>query len=180
MSEAPSCGGGVEVFEAVLHGDGTWRLGRGITVPAAEPADDPGGPREAIGRMRISEPFALGFEIAVEGGKGSDFLGIEGNLNGLVITAIACLHELEGNDRRLGCDRDQLEEPLGSPDLAVFELEALRLEDAEELLDQPPPLVPFDDAPSLFCRGHRMRREQPPMQRLNAGLRLDLTHIDQG
>jgi hypothetical protein len=33
--EAPSHSDGVEVFEAVLHGDGTWRFGRWIAVPAA-------------------------------------------------------------------------------------------------------------------------------------------------
>jgi hypothetical protein len=27
ISEAPSCSDGEEVFEAVLHGDGTWRFG---------------------------------------------------------------------------------------------------------------------------------------------------------
>src|SRR6478736_7938272 len=69
ISEAPSCGGGVEVFEAVLHGDGPWGLGRWVAVPAAEPADDPGGPREAVGWVRVSEPFASGFEITIEGGE---------------------------------------------------------------------------------------------------------------
>src|SRR6202000_3167512 len=52
--EAPSSDGGVEVFEAVLHGDGTWRLGRRVTVPAAEPTNDPGGPRERVGGGGVS------------------------------------------------------------------------------------------------------------------------------
>jgi len=96
-----------------------------------------------------------------------------------VTTTIARLQELDGNDRRLGGDRDQLEEPVGGGDLAVFEPEALRLEDAEELLDQPAPLVPFDDAPGLFCIRHWMSGEKPPAQWLGAGLRGGLTHIDQ-
>src|SRR6185437_4348303 len=133
-------------------------------LPAAEPADDPGSPCKAVGGMRVSEPFALGFEIAVEGGESNDLFGIEGDPGELAIMAIACLHELEGDDCRLGCNRDQLEKPLGSLKLAVLEPEALRFEDAEELLDQPPPLVPFDDAPCFFCRRHRVRREQPPVQ----------------
>jgi hypothetical protein len=39
-----SCGEGMEVFEAVPECDGTWRLGGGISVPAAKAADDPGRP----------------------------------------------------------------------------------------------------------------------------------------
>ena len=178
--EAPSSGGGVEVFEAVLHGDGARRFGRWVAVPAAEPADDPGGPGKAVRWMRISEPFALGFEIAIEGGERRDFVSIEGNPDGLTVTAITGLHELKSDDRRFGRDHNQLKKALGGSDLAVFEPEALRLENAEELLDQPAPFVPFDDAPGLFCSRHRMRREQPPVQRLDAGVRVGLPDIDQG
>src|SRR5260370_40951914 len=116
--------------------------------------------------MRVPEPFALGLEIMVEGGERGDLVSIEGKPDGLMARAIARLQELERNDRRLGGDRDQLEEPVGGGDLAVFELEALRLEDAEELLDQPAPLVPFDDAPGLFCIRHWVSGEKPPVQRL--------------
>src|SRR6185437_11850156 len=100
ISEGPSFDGGVEVFEAVFHGDGTWWFGRWVTVPAAEPADDPGSPCKAVGGMRVSEPFALGFEIAVEGGESNDLFGVEGDPGELAIMAIACLHELEGDDCR--------------------------------------------------------------------------------
>src|ERR1700687_680424 len=177
--EAPSYRDGVEVFEAVLHGDGAWRFGRWIAVPAAEAADDPSGPGKAVGRMRVPEPFTLGLEILVEGAERCDLVGIEGKPDRLIAATIARLQELERNDRRLGGDRDQLKEPVGGGDLAVFELEALRLEDAEELLDQPAPLVPFDNAPGLFCIRHWVSGEKPPVQRLCAGLRIGLTHIDQ-
>ena len=53
------------------------------------------------------------------------------------------------------------EKPVGGGDLAVFKPEALGLEDPEELLDQPAALVPFDDAPSLFCIGCGVRGERP-------------------
>jgi hypothetical protein len=130
--------------------------------------------------MRVPEPFALGLEGLIEGGKRCDLVGIEGKPDGLVTTAVARLQKLDGNDCRFGSDRDQLEEPVGGSDLAVFELEALRLEDAVELLDQPAPLVPFDDAPSLFYTCHRVVGEKPPVQRLGAGLRIDLTHAMSG
>src|SRR4051794_6909254 len=53
ISEAPSICDGVEVFEAVFEGDGARRLGRWVAVPTAETADDPGGPSEAVGWMRV-------------------------------------------------------------------------------------------------------------------------------
>ncbi len=58
--------------------------------------------------MRISEPFALGFEIAIKGGERCDLVGIEGNPNGLTVAAVTGLHELERDDCRFGCDRNQL------------------------------------------------------------------------
>jgi hypothetical protein len=141
----------MEVFDAVFHGDGPRRFGRGIAVPAAETADDPGGSGKTVWRMRVPEPFTLGLEISVESSERCDSVGIEGKPGGLVTTAVAGLKELDCDDRRLGSNRNQLEEPVGGSDLAVFEPEALGLENAEELLDQPAPLVPFDDTPCLFC-----------------------------
>src|SRR5882757_1716260 len=58
--EGPSGGYGVEVFEAVLEGDGSGRLGRRVAVPAAEPANDPSGPGKTIRRMWVLEAFASG------------------------------------------------------------------------------------------------------------------------
>ena len=101
--------------------------------------------------MGVSEPFAFGFEILVEGGERCDLVGIEGEPNAAAGCAVARLQELDGDDRSLGGDGDQLEKPVGGGDLAVFEPEALGLEDAEELLDDPALLVPFDDAPGIFC-----------------------------
>src|SRR5213594_2030220 len=77
-------------------------------------------------------------------------------------------------------DGDELEEAVGGGDLAVFELEALGLEHAEELLDQPAPLVPLDNAPGVLRARHRVGGQQPPMQRLGAGRRIALAHVDDG
>ena len=86
--------------------------------------------------MRILEPFAFGFELLVESGERRDFVRIEGEVDRLLAAAIPRLQELDGNDGGFGSDGDELEEPLGGGELAVFELEALGLEDAEELLDE--------------------------------------------
>jgi hypothetical protein len=56
MFEAPSYRDGVEIFEAVFDGDGTWRFGGGIAGPAAAVGDDPSGTGEACGRMGVLEP----------------------------------------------------------------------------------------------------------------------------
>src|SRR5260370_2928486 len=101
-----------------------------MTTPADEEADNPGSPGEAVGRMRVFEPFTLDLEILVEGGEGCDVVGIEGKPDGLMVTAIARLQELDSDDCGLGGDRDQLEEPLGAPHLAVFASEPLRPQDA--------------------------------------------------
>src|SRR5258705_200181 len=94
ISEAPSCSNGVEVFEAVLHGDGTGRFGRGVAVPAAETADDPGSPGKAVGRMRILEPFAFGFDILIEGSERCDLVRFEREVDRLLAAAIPRLPEL--------------------------------------------------------------------------------------
>jgi hypothetical protein len=104
--EAPSYSDSVEVFETMLHGDWTWRLGRWVAVPSSEAADDPCGPGKAVGRVRVLKPFALGLKILVECSERYDLVGIEGEPGRLMATAIARLQELEGNDRCLGGDRD--------------------------------------------------------------------------
>jgi len=106
--------------------------------------------------MRIPEPFAFGFDILIEGGERCDLVPIEGKVDRLLAAAIPRLQELDGNDGGFGSDGDELEKPVGGGDLAVFEPEALGLEDAEELFDQPAPLVPIDDAPGFFCIRYRV------------------------
>src|SRR5689334_10309987 len=111
--------------------------------------------------MRVLQPFAPGFELLIEGRKRGDLAGGEGNVDRLW-AAVAPLQELDGDDGRLGGDGDQFEEPRGGADLTVFEPEALRLEDAEDLLDDPALFVPFDDAPGILCIGDPVRGEKPP------------------
>ena len=130
--------------------------------------------------MRVLEPFALSLEVVVEGGERRDLVRIEGEVDRLLAAAIPRLQELDGNDGGFGSDRDELEEPIGGGDLAVFEPEALGLENPEELLDQPALLVPINDTPSLFCIRHRMGGKKSPVQRLGADFRINLPHIDQG
>src|SRR5215813_5206139 len=97
-----------------------------------------------------------------------------------LLAAVTCLQELDGDDGGLGGDGNQFEEPVGGTDFTVFELEALRLKDAEELLNDPALLVPFDNAPGVLCTGKKMRCEKPPMQRFDTGAGIDLAHVNDG
>ena len=101
----------------------------------------------------------------IEGSERRDLVRFEREVDRLLATAITRLQELDCNDGGFGSDGDQLEEPVGGGDLTVFEPEALGLEDAEELLDQPALLVPINDTPGLFCIRHRVGGEKPPVQR---------------
>src|SRR5258708_962143 len=122
----------------------------------------------SVSRMRVFQPLAFGFELLIEGRQCGDLVGVEDHGDALPAT-VARLQELDGNDRGLGSDGNQFEKPVGGADLAIFEPEALCLEDAEELLDDPALLVPFDDAPGVVCPGDAMRGEKAPVQRLDAG-----------
>ena len=57
--------------------------------------------------------------------------------------------------------------------------QALLLQGAEELLDDPALLVPGDDAPGDGRVGDRVGGQQPPEDRLGALGRIDLGHLDQ-
>src|ERR1700741_1048409 len=98
----------MEVFEAMFHGDRTGRLGGRITVPTTETTDDPCRPSEAVGRMRILAPFALGPAVLVQRGERCDLVCAERELRRLLAAAVACLQELDGDDRRFGRNGDEL------------------------------------------------------------------------
>src|ERR1700751_5505094 len=108
--------------------------------------------------MRVLEPLAPGFELPIESSQRGEFAHVEGNVGG-PLAAVARLQQLDGDDGSFGSGGAQFEKPVGSADLAVFEPEALRLEDAEELLDEPTLLVPFDDLPGVLRIGKAVRGE---------------------
>ena len=53
----------------------------------------------------------------------------------VVAAPVTGLHQLEGERGGLGGNRRELQPPLGAGNLAVFELQPLRLQDAKELLN---------------------------------------------
>ena len=67
----------MEALKTSMHGDGSWRFGIARAVPGSEASDDPGGPSEGVGRMRVLQPLTSGFKLVIEGRqRGDEFLSI--------------------------------------------------------------------------------------------------------
>src|SRR5271157_645662 len=147
ISEYPTFGDGMEIFETPPQGDWSRRLGRRIAVPAAEAPDDPGGPGQAVALVRVLLQRRLAFDLAVEPVEHGDLRLAEGNFGWLATLAVARLHQLQGRRRGLGGNGGEPDQALGGGELAVLELQAVRLHQAEQLLDRPAKPVPVDDLP---------------------------------
>lgn len=121
---------------------------------------------EALG-WGLDLQLGLALEAAFEGGERVDLVGTDGQACRVRIAATAGLHELEDDCRGLGGDGDELFQPRRQLQLAVLDLEALRLHHPEELLDHPALLVPSDDLPGVSRTGERMGGQEQPMQGLD-------------
>ncbi len=145
-------GEGFEVLETVAEGYGAGRFGFWIAVPSAEFGDDPRGSGKRFRRMRVLRERGLAFEFGQDCVEDFDFGGREGDLGVLPGPAIARLDELHDGASGTGGNRGQLDQPPGVFQLAVFQLQTLLFQGAEELLDMPALPVPANHAP-----GHRRR-----------------------
>jgi hypothetical protein len=143
-------GEGFEVLETVAEGYRAGRFGFWIAVPSAELGDDPHGPGKCFRRMRVLLERGLTFECGQDCVKDFDFGGREGDPGVLPRPAIARLDELHDGASGTGGSRGQLDQPPGVFQLAVFQLQALLFQSAEELLDMPALPVAANHAP-----GHR-------------------------
>src|ERR1700745_2042621 len=110
ISEAPSVGEGVEVFEAVPEGDGSG-FGAWVSVPA-----------QAARLMGVALELCPALVLGTERGEGLDFSIIEGIGGGFGALAIARLEELQDDGGGLGGDGGELEQSVGRLDPAVFQL----------------------------------------------------------
>src|SRR5208337_4943474 len=77
FERAPGLGDAEEVFHAAPHGYGAW-LGSRVAVPPAEPGDDPSGPGEAFGWMRVGLQRCPAPVFRSERGEKLDLLLVEG------------------------------------------------------------------------------------------------------
>jgi hypothetical protein len=86
--------------------------------------------------------------------------------------------EAEASRRCFGRDSGELEETVGGFDLAVFDIEALKLQQPSELLE-PPHFVPVDDLPSGRGISDVMGGEHAPVHRIGLSGRIALDHLDE-
>src|SRR6202008_5007415 len=86
------------------------------------------------------------------------------------------LHDARGGDER---GRRQAFERIAVAYEAVFEVEALRFQRAEELFDDPAATIEVDDPRRFGKRGCGMRGQKPPDDRFFARRRVDLTRLDE-
>src|SRR3984957_20009921 len=91
---APGLCDAEEVLQAVSHGDGA-RLGSGVAVPSAEPCDDPSGPGEGFGGMRIALQRRATFVFCGESGEDLYLLLVEGEAGRLGPLAVGGLAEVQ-------------------------------------------------------------------------------------
>src|SRR5208283_570655 len=112
FERAPGLGDAEEVFHAAPHGYGAW-LGSRVAVPPAEPGDDPSGPGEAFGWMRVGLQRCPAPVFRSERGEELDLLLVEGAAGRLGAAAVAGLDELQCYDGGLGGDCGELEQSIG-------------------------------------------------------------------
>jgi hypothetical protein len=92
---------------------------------------------------------------------------VEGPVCRVGASAVASLHQLQGDNGGFGGDRGEFEQPVGGFQTTVFQLEALGLHEAEERLDCPTLPMPADGPPS---RGGVGQGAQPRRRRLEIDL----------
>jgi transposase len=96
-----------------------------------------------------------------------------------MVGAVATLRQLDVDAGRFGRRGGELHQPLRRGDLAVLQLQPLRLDHPEQLLDNPAKLVPADNLPGSCRVCDCVGGQQPPVQRLHTLRRIDLPHLDQ-
>src|SRR5271169_1744483 len=121
------CAEGFEPSEAVAHGEGSGRTFRGVSFPAAEAGDDPGGPRQGTGGMRVLLLWGSPFESGLVEGEGVDFLGREDLLGRDRRGAVTGADELHDTGRREGAEEGEFDEGLSALDLTGLDVETLAL-----------------------------------------------------
>src|SRR5215217_4176965 len=168
----------LEASHSVVECDWSGWPMRGVAGPSAELGDDPCRPLKRVGAMRVLLKLCPAFHGFVDGGKYFDFFGREGAFDRQLFATIAGLNELNDDTCCFSGDRHELDQGLGAFDLTVLDSQALVLERAKELFDDPALLVPGDDPPSIGRIGDRMSGQEQPMNGLSPvrGVQLDDFH----
>jgi len=168
ISEPPSLRQEPEFVDADFESYGTGRSRGWISVPTAEPSDQPRCPSQAAPRVRVLLPRCPARVLRVQRIESAKFVGGKGNRSRLAAAPVARLQQLQGDRRGMSGNGDELKQALCSLDLAVFQAQSLFLEQPKQLFDDPSRPVPIDDLPGGVSIGDRMSGEQPPSNGLAA------------
>src|SRR6266849_5178183 len=179
MFEGPSASKSLETCQAIVDCNGSWRFMGSVSAPPAELGDDPCGPGQGFFAMRIFLKLGLALQVFIDRLEHFDFITRESKACWKHILTIAGLNELNDDGCGFGRDGHQLHQPIGGFKLAVLDLQALAFHRAEELLDDPAPLVPGDDLPGLVEAFDPMGRQQEPMDGFCAFGRMQFDDLDE-
>src|SRR5215471_16831913 len=95
ISESPSLRQEAEFVDAVFEGYRAGRSRGGVSVPAAQPSDEPSGPSQAARRMRVLLPRCPARVLRVQRTENAEFIGGKGNRSRLAAAPVARLQQLQ-------------------------------------------------------------------------------------
>jgi hypothetical protein len=107
------------------------------------------------------------------------YLGGREDVGGELRAAVARLDELQDDAGGLRGDRGHFHQPLSGFELAVLDPQCIRFHQPEQLLDGPAHPIPVHDAPGHGLVVDRVRRQQPPVDRLDVGRGIAFDDFDQ-
>src|SRR5712692_6130447 len=108
MFEGPAADENLEMCQAIVEGNGSWRLMRGVSAPPAELGYNPCGPGESILSMRIFLKLGLALQVFVDGFEHFDFFSRKSKACRKYILTIASLNQLNDDSCRFRRDGHQL------------------------------------------------------------------------
>src|SRR6476620_4236293 len=168
----------LEVVETLAHNSWTWFSV--VAGPAAETTNDPAREGERSSGVRVFLSFRLAFELRRYGFEDRLVGRSESIGEALAGRAVASLDELHYGDSGYGGGGDELDHGLRIANGGRLDIEACRLQRVEELFNRPAHPIEINDPARLAKVCDRMRRQEPPVDRLAVLGRRRLADIDHG
>jgi hypothetical protein len=130
-----------------------------VSLPAAEPRDDPGTPSQGIGWIGVLLFLGATFELRLQCRHDLKLFGTEHIARSYLIVTVAGLHELADTGSGVGGHDGKLGEGVSVFALTGLQIEVLSFENAEKLLDMPALTIPVDNLGGHGGIIDRMRRQ---------------------
>src|SRR6266852_1216135 len=152
----------LEACHSDVEGDWSRWAMRGVAGPSAELCDDPSRPGDGVGAMMVLLELSPAFQGFVDCLERFDLVRRKDKFVRELFAAIAGLNELDDDTGHSGGDRHQFDQAFSAVELTVLDAQALALQRAKELFDDPALLVPGDDPPGIGGGGNRMSGQEQP------------------